>query len=236
MKWKLCLIIFLVIFSGIIFYKTTGNTIKQEFFVAKVVDGDTITLENGLKVRLLGINTPEKNMLYYNEAKEFLKQKIENKTIELEINPNNKYDKYNRILAHVFLNKELVNKEILENGLGNLYYYGKDSHFNELKDAEKRAKANHLGIWKKSDDAECLSLVRLKYLEEERCKNQEQLILFNNCEEISVKIKDSANHIFKEKINRGIYEKNFSCVFNDDGDSLFIWDEKGLVLYSEYSP
>ena len=234
MKIKLIFIAFLVIFSGLIFYNLTGNMIRQEFIVSKVIDGDTIQLENGLKVRLLGINTPEKNMIYYEEAKEFLKKKIENRTIEIETNPENKIDKYDRVLAYVFLDGKFINKEILENGLGNLYYYEKDKHYSELKNAKNYAQTNNLGIWEKSENFGCLSLIELKYTEKKSCSNQEQLIINNKCARINITLKDNANHIYREEINQGIYIKNFSCIFNDDGDNLFIWDKKGLVFYYEY--
>lgn len=211
--------------------KLTGKAAYEKISVniTRVIDGDTIESDMG-KIRLLGINTPEKKMPYYEEAKDFLKQ-YENKTVEVEFHGA---DKYNRILGYVFYNNELINKKILEKGLGNLYVYEKKEHFQELEKAEKYARGNELGIWKKSENYGCLEIVKFNYIEENRCNNQEQLVLNNKCGSLNLTLKDEANHIYKLNIDKGIFTKNFSCVFNDEGDSLFIREESGLVLHYHY--
>lgn len=233
------LLMFLVVLILLIdlayFYpKLTGKVTKDyeriTVNISRVIDGDTFKDNSGQSYRLLGINTPEKKQAYYNEAKDFLKQ-YEGKEAEIEIHGE---DKYKRILGYVYFNNKLLNKEILEKGLGNLYVYEKDKHFQELLEAEKYAQGRELGIWKKSENYGCLEIVEFNYAEEERCKNQEQLILNNKCESLNLTLKDDANHIYKININKGIFVQNFSCVFNDEGDSLFIRDERGVVLYYHY--
>lgn len=235
MKTNRLLVFFIVIILLIdlaYFYpKFTGKATYEKISVniTRVIDGDTIESDMG-KIRLLGINTPEKKMPYYEEAKDFLKQ-YENKTVEVEFHGE---DKYNRILGYVFYNNGLINKKILEKGLGNLYVYEKDEHFQELEKAEKNARDNEIGIWKKSENYGCLEIVKFNYTEENRCNNQEQLVLNNKCGSLNLTLKDEANHIYKLNIDKGIFTKNFSCVFNDEGDSLFIREEGGLVLYYHY--
>lgn len=237
MKIKRLLVFFIVIIVLIdlaYFYpKLTGKATavheKISVNLTRVIDGDTIDTELG-KVRLLGINTPEKKQPYYGEAKDFLK-KYENKTIELESHGK---DKYNRTLGYVYFNNEMINSQILESGLANLYVYNKDKYFNDLERAEQYARENELGIWDKSQNYGCLKIVDFKYIEQERCKNQEQLVLNNECINLSIILKDDANHIEKLEIPVGISSYNFSCVFNDAGDSLFIRDEKGLLLFYRY--
>ena len=46
--------------------------IEGPFIVTRVIDGDTIEINNSYKIRLSGINTPEIGECYYQEAKEFL--------------------------------------------------------------------------------------------------------------------------------------------------------------------
>ena len=93
------LIIFLLSIFSYFYPKLTGESIedneyeKETTFVNRVIDGDTIETDIGT-IRLLGINTPEKKMPYYQEAKDFLKQ-IENKTIDI-LRDNEDEDKYNR--------------------------------------------------------------------------------------------------------------------------------------------
>ncbi len=232
---KKLIIIFLVISSGIFYYTLTGSVVYEEFTskVIRVIDGDTFETDIG-KIRLKGINAPEKSMFLYEESKNFLKNTIANKTIALE---SYSIDKYGRTLAYAFYNGKNINEEILKEGLGTLYYYEKDSHYKKLEKAEEFARLNEIGIWKKSADSYCLELIKLKYKESpKRCTNNELLILKNNCEkDFTLLIKDDATHIYREKISaNSIFSKNFSCIWNDEGDSLFIWNEKGLLIFYRY--
>jgi endonuclease YncB( thermonuclease family) len=210
----------------------TGKVVHTRIKVniTHVIDGDTIDSDIG-RVRLLGINTPEKKQPYYQEAKDYLDD-YESKQVEIE---DGGKDKYDRVLGYVFYNGELINKKQLENGLATLYYYGEDRYYNELKKAEEYARNNNLGLWGRSGNYGCISLVKLKYEEDgKRCTNQEQIVLNNKCSSMNIIIKDDANHIEKIKLNAGIYVQNFSCVWNDDGDSLYIRDDSGLLLFYRY--
>ncbi|MDT8371981.1 MAG: thermonuclease family protein, partial [Gammaproteobacteria bacterium] len=81
---------------------------RYKHHVAKVYDGDTIILKNGQHVRLLGINTPEIDSHFHQgeqggeQAKKWLQQKIESRDVYLEFDQQQR-DKYDRTLAHVFL-------------------------------------------------------------------------------------------------------------------------------------
>jgi len=233
---KIRLLIFIIILLLLVdlayFYpKLTGKVIYERVMVnvTRVIDGDTFEAGD-LKVRLLGINTPEKNYIYYEEAKSFLLE-IQGREVELEKHGKDKYD---RELGYVFSGDVLINKKILEKGLGSLYYYGKDDYFSDMKKAEEKARKQERGIWKKSDNYGCVELVELKWEEQERCKNQEQIVLNNKCNKIKAVLKDDATHIYKIDLEKGIFSKNFSCIWNNDGDSLYLWDEDGLLLFERY--
>ena len=210
---------------SILYPKLTGKaTDKVEVVyvnITRVIDGDTFETEIG-KVRLLGINTPEKNQIYFEEAKDFL-QNFEGKTIALE---NYGEDKYSRILGYAHYNKKLINLEILKNGLGSLYYYDKDKYYSDMEKAERKAREREIGIWGKSKNYGCIELVELKWKEQERCKNQEKLVLNNKCKSMQVTLKDDATHIYLVELKKGIFEKSFSCIWNDAGDSLYLWDDE----------
>jgi len=172
MKKRAILLCILFIVSGIYYYNLASNNEKEtmQSKLIRVVDGDTIEIENGIKVRLLGINTPEKGQIYYEEAKEYLKQ-FENESITIETKG---VDKYGRILGHVFNEKTHLNEEIMQNGFATLYYYGEDNYYSSLKKAESKAREEEEGIWKKSPRTGCLELLELKYEEDtERCSNEE---------------------------------------------------------------
>jgi hypothetical protein len=236
MKLRYIIVLFLVITSGVFYYNITGHTVsnKEYFFVARVIDGDTFEIESGHKVRMIGINTPEKNMKYYNEAKNFTKNLIENRSVEIE---SFGFDRYGRILGHVFIGSLHLNEEILKQGYGSLYYYEKDRYYDRLDAAEQRARMNGFGIWKASSNKGCLKLIELKYKEDtKRCSNEEVLKIENICQKsIDIVYKDDATHVYREKIAaNSVYSRNFSCIWNDDGDSLYVWDSEGLILFYRY--
>lgn len=104
-------------------------TIPLNTTVSRVIDGDTIELGSGEKIRLICINTPEKNELGYENATEFLKSLVLNKQVRLETDKTDK-DKYKRLLRYIYViqdNKEIfVNKEIVQKGYGVIYRYDID--------------------------------------------------------------------------------------------------------------
>ena len=232
-------ILFLVFLLSITLYylyvdnfTTTSNVIKHENIkVIRVLDGDTLELENKEKIRLLGINTPEKKTFLSNESTAFTKQ-LENKTVDVEVLEK---DKYGRSLGYVFYNSLLINEEILKRGFAHLFVYEEDKYTSRLKSAEQYARENQLGLWKKSPNFGCIALTEFKHTEDgERCTNKERIILENFCTTLQVYLKDDATHDENITLSKGTFEKNFSCIFNDEGDSLYIWDEKGLLVFQRY--
>ncbi len=225
---KNALVVLVILLSGIFYYHAAVQPRGYVIFVEGVKDGDTLKAEIG-DIRLLGVNTPENNLLYYEESRDFLKDLVLNNSVNLEIISENERDKYGRTLAYVFYKDVFINQEILKEGYGNLYFYKEDKYTNKLAEAEKYARDNEKGIWKKSENYGCIEIVNFETSSEE-----ERLVLENKCEKLEIVIKDNANHIYKEKLKTGRFEKNFSHVWNNDGDSLFIWDEQGLVLFLRY--
>lgn len=82
---------------------------KQVFpdngIVASVQDGDTFSLKNGVKVRLIGINAPDRGKKKYKEAKEELEKEVLKKKVYLEYD-SYQDDKYGRVLAWVWVKCE----------------------------------------------------------------------------------------------------------------------------------
>jgi endonuclease YncB( thermonuclease family) len=229
MKLKHLIVVILMIVSGIFYYNLTGDVVVETRgeIVVRVIDGDTFELESGQKVRLKGINTPEKSEWLNLEAGEFVRDSVENKSVRLE---NHGFDKYGRMLAYVFVGGKNLNREILERGLGTLYYYGRDSHYDELKRAEEFARLNEEGLWKKSPNSYCLEIVEFKTDEPEK------LILRNDCNfELGIMFKDDATHIYEAVIGADSdYLEEFSHIWNTDGDSIYIYDSEGLLIFYRY--
>lgn len=94
--------------------------------VTRVIDGDTLVLQNGEKVRLICVDTPERGEKGFKKAKEFLEQLVLNKKVLLEKDITNR-DKYDRLLRYVYVNDIFVNKEIVKQGYGKVYRYEPDT-------------------------------------------------------------------------------------------------------------
>jgi endonuclease YncB( thermonuclease family) len=124
------------------------------FQVKKIYDGDTILLENGTKVRLLGVNSPEveyRNKLaqpFGEEAKQWLKEVLQGEKVRLEQDVEKK-DKYGRTLAHVFTQaRKHINLELVKKGLATVNVHPPGVKYtDELLLAQNQAEANKIGIW-----------------------------------------------------------------------------------------
>ena len=123
-------------------------------WVKKVIDGDTVELTNGERVRYIGINTPEiahygKAAEYYGkEAKEFNKRLVLGKNIRLEFDEE-RYDKYSRTLAYVYLEDgTFVNAELVKLGYAKTMPIKPNTRYAELfKQMQNEAKIKRKGVW-----------------------------------------------------------------------------------------
>ena len=117
----------------------------------RVVDGDTIELDSGEKIRFLLVNTPEsttKHECFGEEAKEFTKSLLEGQTIYIEYDQKCT-EKYGRLLAYICYNGTLVNRTLIERGYAEFYPYDSTpyKYREEFKELEKEAKAAKAGKW-----------------------------------------------------------------------------------------
>jgi hypothetical protein len=123
-------------------------------------DGDTVELEDGRKIRLLGINTPEvehKDKMTEaggEDAKAWLINKLQHARVRLEFDVE-KTDKYGRTLAYLFSeNKEHINLSLVKAGLATISIYPPNLlYVNELIAAENKAEQDKLGIWQRPEYA-----------------------------------------------------------------------------------
>lgn len=167
-KIKNILLIFVIILllsvfinnvSEYFFNEEKNENKKIEVIFFSSIDGDTakfILNEEIIKVRFLGIDTPETpesprgEEPYWEEASNFTKEKLENaKIIEIEYDENAaKKDKYDRILAWVWVDGNLLQEELVSAGLAKIYMLEDNYKYVDLlKQAQINAKNNHLGIW-----------------------------------------------------------------------------------------
>jgi micrococcal nuclease len=131
------------------------NTEKQElpYKVVKVIDGDTIKLENGEVVRYIGIDTPETVhpskpiQCFSKEASDKNKELVEGKLVKFEKDITDR-DKYGRLLRYVWVGDLFVNDELVRQGYAYVYTYPPDVKYNEqFVQAQKEARENNRGLW-----------------------------------------------------------------------------------------
>ncbi len=137
------LCIFLCICSGC-------SSLPRTAFVKWVVDGDTIVLDNGEKVRYLGIDTPEitSNQVWAEEAMEYNRSLVAGKYVRLEYDQI-KRDRYNRLLAFVWIGKKMVNEELVREGLAYVYYiFPNEKYAPRLLIAQEESMKEKKGLWR----------------------------------------------------------------------------------------
>ena len=132
---------------------------KFKVKLEKCVDGDTakFIIDNEVKtVRFLSIDTPEIKHgandaeAYGEEAKEYTCNALKSaKSIKLQYDPkSDKTDKYDRILAWVFVDDELLQEKLIREGLAEIKYVKGDYLYTDnLKSLQMSAEASHKGIW-----------------------------------------------------------------------------------------
>ncbi len=133
----------------------------EEVSLVKCVDGDTAKFKEKGKTytyRFLAIDTPEldknkKNTYLGRTAADYTCFKLNKaRTIKIEYEINtNKEDKYNRKLVYVFVDDELLQKDLVSKGYAEVKYAKKNfKYYDILKAEEEAAKSKNIGIWKDS--------------------------------------------------------------------------------------
>ena len=129
-------------------------TILKGYQAVKVSDGDTLNVqkvENGkfvgevMKIRMFGIDAPEKTQDYGIESKQALEKLVNGKTLEIE---EKNRDRYGRTVAVVYVNGKNVNEEMVKNG--NAWWYQEyDKKDTKMQAYQENAKKNKLGLFGK---------------------------------------------------------------------------------------
>lgn len=116
--------------------------------VVGIMDGDTIKIVTDSvqkKIRLYGIDCPEKNQAFGNKAKQFLSEIISGQNVKII---QEDVDRYGRIVGTVYFNNRCINEEIIKNGYAWVYrYYCKKSFCTNWIEIENQSKSNGIGLW-----------------------------------------------------------------------------------------
>lgn len=103
-------------------YDDTECHVEETAVCTKVVDGDTIYLDNGEKVRFVGVNTPERGVEGYIASKNFVQKLCFNKKVGIDIDDSKHNDRYGRTLGVVIVDGKNVNEMLLKEGLAEIMY------------------------------------------------------------------------------------------------------------------
>jgi len=118
--------------------------------VTRVIDGDTIEITGGIRVRYIGIDTPEvyPQAEYYGfEAAEKNREMVEGKLVELEKDVTDT-DRYGRLLRYVYADGLFVNAELVREGFARACPYPPDTEYEDLFfRLEEQARADRRGMW-----------------------------------------------------------------------------------------
>ena len=133
--------------------------------VSRIIDGDTIELSNGMRLRYIGIDTPEMNFTnnrspecFAKEATKLNKELVLAKTVRLVKDINNT-DRYGRLLRYVYINDDSstidpnksINEYLVEAGVAVARSFPPDVAMQDVfRKAEAKARAEGRGLWAKN--------------------------------------------------------------------------------------
>jgi micrococcal nuclease len=223
--------------------------------VARVIDGDTVELVDGRRVRYIGINTPERNQPYYQDASEANRRLVENKPVRLEFDQDT-FDQYGRTLAYIWADGVLVNREIVRLGFANGFTVPPNVRYEaQIRTAEQEARDAGRGLWAGAGVA--LKIVHIEANapgNDQENPNGEWVEVVNEGGEpvdmSGFTMKDEASHIYTFREYRLAPGQSFQLfsgegrdsnaelywglvgdsVWNNDSDTAFLRDGQGALV------
>ncbi|WP_258182929.1 thermonuclease family protein [Enhygromyxa salina] len=120
--------------------------------VERVIDGDTMVLESGDRVRYILVNTPEitdgKNECWGSQASDYNSMQVLGRTVTIEYDQECR-DQYGRLLGYVSVEDLEINRALLENGFACILHISPngDSRLAEYQALENEAKTAEIGMW-----------------------------------------------------------------------------------------
>lgn len=203
--------------------------------VAAVIDGDTIEIEGGQRVRYLGIDTPEIGQPFYEEARNKNKELVLGKNVRLEVCKKEPRDKYGRLLAYVYVNQTMVNKDMLISGYARILIIPPCGieKAEEFRQYQKAAMEKKLGLWGKKTLVITKDFIPASYAV--RFIGERKAIYGN-----VMRVREGRSAIFIEIGNtaktglRAVIFKQDKKNFTDNGiDPLLYYQGKKVVVYGK---
>ena len=237
-----------------------STAIVSRFKVERVIDGDTIVLDDGRTVRYIGMDTPERGDPYYDEATEANRRLVDGKKVKLELDAEEK-DRYGRTLAYIYVGDTFVNVELVRDGYARAYPYQSNVRYKELfASAEKEARQKGVGIWSSEPQGRDIDIVEINYDAEGNDRdnlNGEWVAMINNTDSdidmAGFTLSDDSDHVYTfgdfilaaghtvtvfsgagADDFRSLYWTSSSPIWNNDSDTAYLKDADGEFM-DEYS-
>lgn len=148
--------------------------------VARVIDGDTVLLEDGRKVRYAGINAPEDGEPGFREATQANNLLVGGKEVRLEFG-RRRTEKHERLLAYVHVGQILVQAELVKQGWAIVTRAQSLPRYREvLRNYQEEAKSAGKGIWAKGEHRGKLVVVEVHPRESPRSSPNDEYVVFKN--------------------------------------------------------
>ena len=130
----------------------TRDSSAEGAVVARVIDGDTIELVDGRRVRLVQIDTPEKGSECYGDESSAVTRRLLPPGTEVRIEQDpalDQVDRFGRKLAYVWKGDKDVNVTLVREGAAGVWFFdgSRGRYASELLRAAEQARVDHKGLW-----------------------------------------------------------------------------------------
>jgi micrococcal nuclease len=124
-------------------YLTAADTLTGK--VVKIADGDTVTIlvgGNQVRVRLFGIDAPERGQDYSRKSREALADLVFEKEVRVVVKDK---DRYGRTVGDIYVGSAFVNEKMVQDGWA--WDYARYSHSRHYAELEWEARQAKKGLW-----------------------------------------------------------------------------------------
>ncbi len=205
--------------------KITGSTIKEQAdykIVTKIVDGDTIIVEGGETIRLLGVDTDEKGQRCYDAGKQKLQELTLNKEVKLEKDMDDA-DKYGRKLRYIIIGNSNINEITVKEGFAVARFPTENGKYKEqIIQAEQYAKDNQIGCkWNKNWEAKKVII--------NACDSKNYVGLNAEVKGIIKEVKETKNVIYLNLENKYPEQCLTLAIFKKEKFTKFNYENKNVI-------
>lgn len=210
--------------------------------VAEVIDGDTVNLADGERVRYIGLNTPERDEAYYDEATQLNRQLLNAGPVQLEFDVETQ-DQFGRTLAYIWVDGVLVNLEIVRQGYANMLVVPPNNRYEaEFRQAEAEARQAKRGMWQGVSVPLKITYIKANARGKDNENPNGEWVEISNTGDASINmqgytLQDAGNHSYtfnKFSLAAGQTVQVYSGRGQDRADSLYwglvddsVWNNQG---------